>query len=134
MFYYNGINFSLRGGEEHRNLKLSQLSFGKEACASSSGELEFVNYTEFTSKNRPGGKKQLNLENKEVQHFAQPALGSRCPVFLLKLYISKLPDEAKQQDIFYCKPKPKDRFDSAMVLQYTSWTQQIEWNVKIYVY
>ena len=97
---------------KNRHLKLSQLSFRKQICAGSdTGQLEFVTYTEYTSKNHPGGRKQLNLENKEVQHFAQPSLEHRCHVHLLQKYISKLPHEAKQSDIFYCKPKatvPKD--------------------------
>lgn len=37
IFYYNGINFILRGGSEHRNLSTAQFCFG------SSGEaLEYV--------------------------------------------------------------------------------------------
>ena len=42
------------------------------------------------SKNRPGGRKQLNLENKTVRQYAQRSAGERCHVYLLKLYISKL--------------------------------------------
>ena len=30
VFFYNGINFTLRGGEEHRSLSLSQIKFGQE--------------------------------------------------------------------------------------------------------
>ena len=55
VFFYNGINFTSRGGEEHRSLSLSQIKFGQE------DDMEYVEYTKNSSKNR---KKQLNLENK----------------------------------------------------------------------
>ena len=104
VFYYNGINFVLRGGAEHRMLTVEQLFFGTEE---SNGEIvEFVEYTEFGSKNRPGGTKQLNM-NKTVRHYAQPALKERCHVYLLKLYISLLtPDVtgAGSGKAFYYKP------------------------------
>ena len=44
---------ALRGGAEHRNLCISQLTFNKET-------IDYVEYTEFGSKNRPGGREQLN--------------------------------------------------------------------------
>ena len=49
-----------------------------------------MEYTEFGSKNRPEGKKHLNLTNKTVCYYAQPVLGNKCHVLLLRLYISKL--------------------------------------------
>ena len=101
VFYLNGINFTLRGGSEHRNLCISQLMFGTD------DQVEYVEYTEFGSKNRPGGKKQLNLTNKTVRYYAQPALGNKCHVLLLRLYISKLPPTAIEHDNFYCKPLQK---------------------------
>ncbi len=64
VFYYNGINFCLRGGEEHRDLRETQLRFASDLA--SGNEVEFVEYIEHGSKNRPGGRKQLNLDNKTV--------------------------------------------------------------------
>ena len=71
------------GGDEHRSLTLSQLSFGSvpdpdpdDLCRL----IEYVDYTEFGSKNRPGGRKQLNLDNKTVRQYAQHELGNRCHV------------------------------------------------------
>ena len=103
MFYYNGINFCLRGGAEHRDLHESQLDFGSDSA--SGKPFEFVDYTEHGSKNRPGGRKQLNLDNKIVQQYAQPASGERCHVHLLKVYLSKLPPAVDQpRKAFYYKP------------------------------
>ena len=44
VFFYNGKNFCLRGGEEHRNVKLSQLKRTQKGYI----------YTENASKNRQG--------------------------------------------------------------------------------
>ena len=64
VFYYNGINFVLRGGQEHRNLCLVQFSFRYETDLDIPDKmLEYVDYVEFGSKNCPGGR---NLENKTV--------------------------------------------------------------------
>lgn len=58
VFYYNGINFVLRGGQEHRDFKISQLKFySVENPEKPTKKLEVVEYTEFGSKNRPGGRR-----------------------------------------------------------------------------
>ena len=108
--YLNGINFTIRGGAEHRNLCLSQLTFGKEQDPNNPNEsVDYVEYTEFGSKNRPGGRKQLNLTNKSVRYYSQPSLGNCCHVQVLQFYISKLPQAAVEKDIFYCKPIKKKK-------------------------
>ena len=88
----------MRGGEEHRSLSLSQIKFGEEDIT------EYMEYTENSSKNRPGGNKQLNLENKLVCFYSQPSLGECCHVLLLKLYISKLLEESVKKDLFIVVP------------------------------
>ena len=61
-------------------------------------------YTEYGSKNRSGGLKQLSQENKVVHQY-ESANAEKCPVRLLDKYISKLPPDAKKNDVFYLKPK-----------------------------
>ena len=61
-------------------------------------------YTEYGSKNRNGGFYQLGVENKCVPIYRNREAGERCLVYLLDLYISKIPDEAKEADLFYCRP------------------------------
>ena len=97
----------LRGGEEHRQLKISQLLFADDVVDTSNPRttISWVKYVEHGSKNRPGGRHQLNLENKVVVQYAQAQLGERCHVYLLKLYLSKLPKCAVEQDAFYWKPR-----------------------------
>ena len=99
VFYYNGKNFCLRGGEECRQLKISQI----QRVHSPDGYI----YHEFVSKNRQGTFWQLHLANKEVPIYACPTAGDRCHVRLLDLYLQKLPSEAIEKDIFYVRPLKK---------------------------
>ena len=106
VFYLNGLNFVLRGGDEHRRLKVSQLTFHEVQDPDNPSErIRCVEYTEHGSKNRPGGRHQLNEKNKVVTQFARAELGERCHVFLLEFYLSKLPVGAFQKDVFYMKPR-----------------------------
>ena len=96
VFFYNGKCFCLRGGQEHRDLKLSQLK-----------KPDRYIYIENSSKNRKGGLQELKLEHKTVPVMADPEAGVRCHVYLLDLYIRKLPSEAIMKDLFYCRPLQK---------------------------
>ena len=96
VFFYNGKCFCLRGGQEQRELKISQLERLHDP--------ERYLYRENSSKNRKGGLKELRLEHKSVVIVANPDVGVRCHVYLLDLYISKLPPEAVAKDLFYCRP------------------------------
>ena len=100
VFYLNGVNFSLRGGKEHRDLKLSQLV----------RESDHWKYIEHGSKCFRGGFGDLHRENKVVVQY--PILcHERCHVRLLDLYMSKLHPDATEKDIFYYTPlhsKPSD--------------------------
>ena len=50
---------------------------------------------------RGGGAADLRRENKVVQQYPCPAVGCACHVYLLDLYFSKLPEGAKEKDVFY---------------------------------
>ena len=67
VFYYNGKNFCLRGGEEHRNLKLSQFRRTEKGYI----------YTKNSSKNRQGGISQRKLKNKCVEIVENKEAGDR---------------------------------------------------------
>ena len=75
-FFLNGLNFVLRGGEEHRQLKISQLLFADDVVDPSNPKTKTycVKYVEHRSKNRPCRRDQLNLENKVVVQYAQAQL------------------------------------------------------------
>ena len=67
-------------------------------------DVKILMYTENGSKNRSGGLYQLKVENKCVPLMANAQLGTRCHVYLIDLYISKLPEKAREMDCFYMKP------------------------------
>ena len=77
VFFYNGKVFCLRGGQEHRCLKLSQLERLHNP--------ERYLYRENSSKNRKGGLSEVRLEHKAVTSIANPDVGVRCHVSLLDL-------------------------------------------------
>ena len=108
VFFYNGKNFCLWGGEEHRNLKLSQLKRTEKG---------YIIYTENSLKNPQGGVSQLKLKNKSVELLEYNEAGDHCHCRLLDLYISKLglilPTSIRHQEI-----KPRT------VLHCSYWSQQ----------
>ena len=65
VFFYNGKKFCLRGGAEHRYLKLSQIR--KEVTVADTKTVNSYIYQEFGSKNNQGGFSSLNLWNKVVK-------------------------------------------------------------------
>ena len=107
VFFYNGVNFLLRGGEEHRELKISQFHFRNEVIDPENPDhmISCVEYREHGSKNRPGERHQLNLENKVVVQYEPPELGEWCQFLSSKTVFDKLPPivllEAKSKSTFF---------------------------------
>ena len=86
----------LRGGQEQRELKISQY-------------VRYTNperyvYNEHGSKNRNGGFYQLSVQNKNVEIHKNLSDKKRYLVSLLDRYFAKLPQTAKAKDFFYCRP------------------------------
>ena len=99
VFFYVGKLFCVRGGDEQRRLGPSQFVRLTNP--------DRYNYTEHGSKNRSGGLAQLHVENKSVPCYSLPDMVPQCLVFLLDLYLSKLPPFSFKDDILYCRPKFK---------------------------
>ena len=98
VFFLNEKNFALRGGAEHRCLKLSQISRN----LSPEGKVRYT-YTENCSKNRAGGFNQLSVPNKVVHQYQD----------VLDKYLQKLPPNAYDLDIFYLQPVAKKPVDNS---------------------
>ena len=98
-----GVNFALRAGQEHRNLRLrnSQLSL---QC----GELgrEFLQCTEDISTTNNGGLSHLRIKRKVVRAYKNLTNVERCPVELYKKYLSRVPNEVSD-NVFYSRALPK---------------------------
>ncbi len=96
IFFLNGKSFALRGISEQYNLKVSQLQ--RETNPD-----RYV-YVEHGFKNRSGGIADYKVPNKQVPIYANPIAGPRCHVYILDMYLQKLPSNAKINDIFYMRP------------------------------
>lgn len=89
---------ALRGGQEHRDLRISQLQQLYKPD-------RYV-YSGKASKNRPVWLNQVRLEHKTVTIVANRQADSHSPVYLLDKHLDKLPKSAIEKAIFYCKPLP----------------------------
>ena len=105
VFFYNGKSFCLRGGQEQRGLKLSQITKSVESVGGEN--VSCYTYREFGSKNRQGGFSSLNSDNKVVKQYENLSGSGPCHVKILDIYLSKLPTKAKENDVFYLTPLPK---------------------------
>lgn len=93
MFFLNGKNFALRDTERY-HLHTSQLKRIKDPVG-------YV-YVENWSKNRSGGLQDFKVPNKSETNYASG--GDCCHVYLLDLYLSKLPVDAFLENILYMRP------------------------------
>ena len=78
-----GLHFSLRGGQEHRDLKVDQLT--RVPAEGYSTET----YINMWSKNYQGRFSEVGQQNKIVRAYASVE-SERCPVCIFDLYLSKL--------------------------------------------
>ena len=105
VFFLNGKFFRLRGGQEHRSLRISQLSRHTDPLR--------YEYTENAATDQVGRQQnRLRVNSKAVKLLADPEAGTKCHVYVLDLYLSKLPPQAFTDDNFYVKPVsvlPEDR-------------------------
>ena len=97
VYFYLGKSFCLRGGTEQRNMKCSQLV--------RSSNPDSYTYVENGSKNNTGANP--SEANKVVPVYADPQSCPRCLIYLLDLYLSKLPPMAREKDILYLHPKKR---------------------------
>ncbi len=97
VFFLNGKNFCLRGGRDHRNLKLSQFvremdNWRYTPCAEAVPRINRI------------GLAKVRCGNKVLRQYPSSLLGRRCHVYLLDLYMRRLPREAMEKDAFYYSP------------------------------
>ena len=96
MVYMAGLYFSLHSGQEHRNLRLSQIRV-VDRCPES---MPYLEYTENISKNHPGELKHRKLSPQKLCHYGNCERPERWFVHLFKLYCSHHPPNVKD-DAFY---------------------------------
>lgn len=101
MVYVFGLHFALRGRDEHRRLRPSQLTIR----AANDGR-RYVQYREDVSKTRSGGLKTFKRPLKVTEAYEMVDCPQRCPVRLYELYNSRCPTD-RPDDAFYLRPLDK---------------------------
>ena len=96
VFYYIGKRYCIRGGEERQ---LGPSNFVR------SYHRDCFTYIEHGSKNYSGRTKDFRYENKKVPCPALFEERPSCLVYLLDLYLTKLPPYAFDKDVLYLRPK-----------------------------
>ena len=96
VFFYVGLHFVVKSGEEQHSLKRSQFVRFPVDTKLHDGKT-YYEYAENGSKNRQGRFDQVQCGHKVVTAYAQPG-NRKCIVKLLDVYLSKLPSGT---DTFY---------------------------------
>lgn len=112
LIYVLGVRLMLRSGE-HRCLRIDMFRVDEDSFT----------YTEWSSKNKPGGLVNKNKKPKIVQVLqlqTDDAIlrARRCPVVLLKKYLSAIRDKSATENAFYLKPT-SDGFANVPLGQHT---------------
>ena len=87
LLYLFGLNFALRAGREHRNLRTGPLSQIK-IYTSPSGR-RYLEYTEDVSKSNTGGLRHRNVAPKVTRAYENLIKPERCVVNIYEKYMSK---------------------------------------------
>ena len=107
VFYQNGVNFALRSGNKHRQLRYKDCQI---QVVERPGERPYLQYVEDVSKNNQGGLRGRKNRSKEVIHHSNEENLFRCPVRLFKLY-NKLCPKDRPENAFYLQPLRKFKED-----------------------
>ena len=105
VFFLNGRNFGIVGGEKHRQLKLSQL----KRVANPPRYVYTISASDsnHSAPEQEGLTRMWSKKKKPYPAIIVDAVvekGNRCHVHVLDLYLQKLPSEAFDNDIFYLQP------------------------------
>ncbi|XP_060603803.1 zinc finger MYM-type protein 2-like [Ruditapes philippinarum] len=101
MVFYMGLNFALRAGKEHWNLRIGSSTQIK--LHSTPTGRRYLEYTEDVSKTNAGGLYQKNVSPKVTRAYENDNQPERCLLNLYLDYMSKRPENGKC-DAFYLRP------------------------------
>ena len=118
LFYYNGLHFAIRGGSEHRSLKIHQFHIEQEPRS-----LKKIVYREGKTKTNAGGLKHRKFEPVIKSHYENVDQPERCHVRIFEKYMNMRPQDAV--DDFYLKPL-SNRFSGRMVIGINSLKMELK--------
>ena len=107
MFYFIGVSFGLRGGQEHRQLRWNPPQITVLAV---SGERKHLLYVEDVSKNNCGGLKMRKVQPKHVIQHENLEKADRCIVHVFEEYSCRCPPN-RPESSFFLKPLVKPKGD-----------------------
>jgi len=93
MWFLLTQHFGLRGRPEHHDMYVEDFSFSKD-----DNGVDYITYEENPTKTRQGG---LRKKRRVVQPKMFSTGGPRCPIKLLKTFLSHRPEEMKSSGPFY---------------------------------
>ena len=96
-----GLNFALRAGQEHCNLRRGQLS--QLQIKTDQDGARYLLYTEDVSKTNTGGLNSRKVDPKIVRVYEDDECPEKCVVKLYEKYISLCP-KSGETDAFYLRP------------------------------
>jgi hypothetical protein len=102
VFFYTGLSFCLRGGQEQRDLSWKNFRRFPDDCSVYNGDT-YYEYIEFVSKNNQHRFRDIHLRNKCVKAYANCG-SEKCVVKILDFYKTKIPADTKA---FYIRPLQK---------------------------
>ncbi|XP_038068807.1 zinc finger MYM-type protein 2-like isoform X3 [Patiria miniata] len=105
LVYSIGLNFALRGGQEHRNLRWKSPQL--QILIDGNGD-KFLRYTEDASKTNQGDLKHRHIKPKVVDAY-ESKVRERCIVTLFEEYERHCPPEDQRPDAFYLRPLAQPR-------------------------
>ncbi len=104
MFYLIGLNFALRAGQEHRQLRFGVQNNSQLRLLVDSAGKHFLQYAEQVSKTNQGGLKDRKTARKVVPAYENHDHdGERCIVQIYRDYVSHCPVE-NRPSAFYLRP------------------------------
>ena len=107
VFYQNGVNFALRSGGKHRQLRFKNCQIW---VVEKPGQRTFLEYNEDVSKNNPRGLKGRKTRPKTVVQHGNLENPAWCPVRIFKLH-SQLCPSTRPDDAFHLQPLTKPSAD-----------------------
>ena len=106
LFFYLSLNFGMRSGQEHRDLRLGDIKLLEDHNGR-----EFLAYSERQTKTRTGADPK-NTRKCVPQLWSQPTMGERDPVAVYKKYLEKRPQTTLTPDSpFYLSVIYRQHYD-----------------------
>ena len=104
VLYMMGVHFALRGGDEHKSLKIDDIQVRVDPVS----KIKFLQYTCNKQKNNQGGIAERKRKPKVVKVYANHANYQRCAVRLFEKYKDVRPsDNPKCSTDLYLRPLAK---------------------------